>query len=274
MSLIFSTVLNSFHSSAFSSLHFWVSVLVERRRSSPDSISDFGRLLLLESNHLTQVFRAFSSCQYFDFCVVDLNFFSCVRALVAKNPRLPWMDPESTLFQYHLLRAKKGGDGTSQEPTELEARVARRCCHPLWPQRCSGPVVEEVDSSAGELGADTADVAMPATDPDGLTTFQQALRRSKRMKVRKRPRGNKLRKSKLLRIPWTMARFSHLVGEGGGKTPHEQLGHMVYSLQRELVNKMWLLALERLMLDEVRQRLYHEQLKAALLHQMSWAFEG
>ena len=48
-----------------------VSVLVERRPSSPD----FGRLLLLESNHLAQVSRAFSSCQYFDFYVIDFNFF-------------------------------------------------------------------------------------------------------------------------------------------------------------------------------------------------------
>ena len=37
-------------------------VLVECRPSSPDSISDFGRLLLLERNRLTQVSQAFSSC--------------------------------------------------------------------------------------------------------------------------------------------------------------------------------------------------------------------
>ena len=65
---------------------------------SPDSISDFGRLLLLERDHLAQVFRAFSSCQYFDFYVIDLNFFSGFRALVAENFRLPWMDPESYFF--------------------------------------------------------------------------------------------------------------------------------------------------------------------------------
>ena len=35
------------------------SVLVKRRPSSPDSISDFGRLLLLESYHLAQVFCTF-----------------------------------------------------------------------------------------------------------------------------------------------------------------------------------------------------------------------
>ena len=44
-----------------------LSVLVERRPDIPDSISDFGRLLLLESNYLAQVFRAFSSCQYLHF---------------------------------------------------------------------------------------------------------------------------------------------------------------------------------------------------------------
>ena len=73
-------------------------VLVKRRPSSPDSISGFGRLLLLESNHLAQVSRAFSSCQYFDFYVIDFNFCSCVRALVAKNFRLSWMNPESQFF--------------------------------------------------------------------------------------------------------------------------------------------------------------------------------
>ena len=54
-------------------------VLVKRRPGCPGSILDFGRLLLLERNHLAQVFRAFSSCQYFDFYVIDLNFFSCAR---------------------------------------------------------------------------------------------------------------------------------------------------------------------------------------------------
>ena len=76
--------------------------LVARRLGSPDSISDFGHLLLLESNHLAQIFRAFSSCQYFDFHVIDLNFFSDVRALVAQNFRLPWMDPESHFFSTPL----------------------------------------------------------------------------------------------------------------------------------------------------------------------------
>ena len=37
----------------------FLSVLVKRHSGSPDSISDFGRLLLLESNLLAQVFRAF-----------------------------------------------------------------------------------------------------------------------------------------------------------------------------------------------------------------------
>ena len=69
----------------------FLSVLVKRRPGSPDSISGFGRLLLLENSHLAQVSRAFSSCQYFDFYVIDFNFFSCVRALVAENFRLFWM---------------------------------------------------------------------------------------------------------------------------------------------------------------------------------------
>ena len=68
---------------------------MECRPGSPDSISDFGRLLFLKSNHLAQVSRAFSSCQHFDFHVIDFNFFCCVRALVAENFRLSWMDSES-----------------------------------------------------------------------------------------------------------------------------------------------------------------------------------
>ena len=43
-----------------------------------NSISDFGHLLLLESYHLAQVFGTISSCQYFDFDVINLNFFSDV----------------------------------------------------------------------------------------------------------------------------------------------------------------------------------------------------
>ena len=88
---------------------------MERRPGSPDSISDFGRLLLLESNYLAQVLRAFSSCQYFDCNVIDLNFFSDVRALVAKIFRLSWMNPEShffsTLLEFaqHFLKLFFGG---------------------------------------------------------------------------------------------------------------------------------------------------------------------
>ena len=93
----------------------FLSVLVNRRPASPDSISDFGRLQLLESNHLAQVFRAFSSCQYFDFHVIDFNFLSCVLASVAKNFRLSWMDPESHFFStplefaQHVLKLFFGG---------------------------------------------------------------------------------------------------------------------------------------------------------------------
>ena len=53
-------------------------VLAECRPGSPDSILDFGRLLLLERNHLAQVPHAFSSCLYFDFYVIDFHlFFVC-----------------------------------------------------------------------------------------------------------------------------------------------------------------------------------------------------
>ena len=73
-------------------------VFVECCPSSPDTISDFGRFLLLESYHLAQVFCTFFSCQNFDFDVINLNFFSDVRALVAENFRLSWMDSESHFF--------------------------------------------------------------------------------------------------------------------------------------------------------------------------------
>ena len=43
-----------------------LSALAKRRPGSPDSISDFGRLLLQERNHLAHVSHAFSSCQDFD----------------------------------------------------------------------------------------------------------------------------------------------------------------------------------------------------------------
>ena len=63
-------------------------VLVECRPGRPDSILNFGRLLLQERNRLAQVSHAFSSCQDFDFNVIDFHFFFCVRdeaALVVKN---------------------------------------------------------------------------------------------------------------------------------------------------------------------------------------------
>ena len=77
-----------------------MSTLVELCQGSPASISDFGRLLLLESYHLSQVSRALSSCQYFDFDVINLNFFSDAQAFVAENFRLSWMDSESHFFPY------------------------------------------------------------------------------------------------------------------------------------------------------------------------------
>ena len=42
-------------------------VLVKRRPGCPDSILDFGRLLLPERDHLAQISDAFTSCQDFDF---------------------------------------------------------------------------------------------------------------------------------------------------------------------------------------------------------------
>ena len=73
-------------------------VLVKCGPGSPDSISDFGRFLLSERDHLAQVSHAFSSCQYFDYYVIDFNFFFCVRALVAENLRLFRMNPKSHFF--------------------------------------------------------------------------------------------------------------------------------------------------------------------------------
>ena len=58
--------------------------------------------MLLESNHLAQVFRAVSSCQYFDLYVIDLNFFSDARTLVPENFRLFWVDPETHFFSTFL----------------------------------------------------------------------------------------------------------------------------------------------------------------------------
>ena len=61
-------------------------VLVKRRPGCPDSILDFGRLPLPERSRLAQVFHAFSSCQYFDFYVIDFHFLFCVSEL-----RLLWL---------------------------------------------------------------------------------------------------------------------------------------------------------------------------------------
>ena len=69
----------------------------------------------MESNHLVQVFRAFSSCQYFDLCYRQASFFFCVRALVAKNFRVSWLNPESHFFStplefaQHFLKLFFGG---------------------------------------------------------------------------------------------------------------------------------------------------------------------
>ena len=91
---------------------------MKRRPGCPDSILDFGRLLLLECNHLAQVFHAFTSCQDFDFNVIDLHFFFRVRAkaaLVAENVRLFSVDPETHFFSaflevaQHFLKLFFGG---------------------------------------------------------------------------------------------------------------------------------------------------------------------
>ena len=87
------------------------------RPSCPDSILDFGRLLLQDCNHLAQVSRAFSSCQYFDY-IIDSHLFFRVRAktaLVAENFRLSWVNPETHVFRtfiefaQHFLKLFFGG---------------------------------------------------------------------------------------------------------------------------------------------------------------------
>ena len=55
-------------------------VFVKRRPSCPDTILDFGRFLLLECNQLAWVSHAFTSCQDFNFNIVDLHFFFRFRA--------------------------------------------------------------------------------------------------------------------------------------------------------------------------------------------------
>ena len=108
-----------------------LSVLVERLPGSPDSISDFGRLLLLESNHLAQEFRAFSSPQYFELYVIHLNFFSGVRALVTENFRLPWMDPRwilSPTFSVLLMNSHNIFWRCSLEDTNKSTSSANHVC--------------------------------------------------------------------------------------------------------------------------------------------------
>ena len=97
---------------------FDVSSCLYLRPGCPDSILDFGRLLLPERDHLAQVFRAFTSCQDFDFNVIDLHFFFRVRAkaaLVAENFRLFSVDPDTHFFStflevaQHFLKLFFGG---------------------------------------------------------------------------------------------------------------------------------------------------------------------
>ena len=88
-------------------------VLVKRRPCCPGTILDFGRFLLLECNQLALESHAFTSCQDFDFNIIDLHFFFRVRAkaaLVAENFRLSWLryianeaSPET-----HSTRAEHG----------------------------------------------------------------------------------------------------------------------------------------------------------------------
>ena len=75
-----------------------LSVLVERCTCSPDSISDFGRLLLLENYHLSQICCTFFSCKYLDHDVFNLNFFSDVRTLVAQDLGFSW-----TYYKFHFF---------------------------------------------------------------------------------------------------------------------------------------------------------------------------
>ena len=69
-------------------------VFVKRRPDCPDTILDFGRFLLLKCNQSVQVSHAFTSCQDFNFNVIDLHFFFRFRAkaaLTAVNVRLGWI---------------------------------------------------------------------------------------------------------------------------------------------------------------------------------------
>ena len=111
------------------------------RPSSTDSISDLGRLLLQERYLLAQISHAFSSCHYFDFHIIDFNFFFFVRALVAENFRLFWMNTESNFFStflefsQHLLKLFFGGCkqehvvGKSQNRQAVVVVVAQESSH-------------------------------------------------------------------------------------------------------------------------------------------------
>ena len=72
-------------------------VFVKRRPSSPDTILDLGRLLILECDHLSKILGTILCGLHFHFDVVNLDFFSTVRASAAKNLRFSWMYLESHL---------------------------------------------------------------------------------------------------------------------------------------------------------------------------------
>ena len=80
----------------------FLSVLVKRRPGSPDSISDFGRLLLLESNIWPKYFVLSPLVSITTFMLSTSISFLVFRVLVAKNFRLSWMNPESHFFSTPL----------------------------------------------------------------------------------------------------------------------------------------------------------------------------
>ena len=95
-----------------------VLVFVESRPCCSDSALDFQCLLLVERDSLSQIFRAFVLCQYFDAHFTDFNVSFCVRihgALVAENLRLVWVGPETHFigcfleFTHHVPQLFFGG---------------------------------------------------------------------------------------------------------------------------------------------------------------------
>ena len=75
--------------------------LVKCRPGSPDSISDFGRLLLRESNHLAKNLTL-SPLVIISTFMSSTSISFLVRAVVAENFCLFWMNPEAHFLSYFL----------------------------------------------------------------------------------------------------------------------------------------------------------------------------